>query len=743
MQKIFNRRILALTALMLACATTLAQQPKETHHDSTARVLEEVIINASRADNKTPLTTTTLRRTELEEGKIVPSVPYMLNLQPSVEATGENGMVGNTTMRIRGVDATRINVNINGITLNDPESQSVYWVNIPNLAGMAQSMQIQRGMGASNGGGNSFGGSINLQTLNANSTPYARADIGLGSWNTRQYGITAGTGIGQKGFAFDMAYNGMTTDGFIRGGKGDQQSVFMSGGYYGDRSLLKAVVILGRQMTGVCWDGADSATLDNDPTYNSDGMYYDEVGNVRFYNKESDNYKQQHYQLYYSYLLNDNWTLNAALDYTHGFGYTDRYKYNKKWSKYGMSALDTANALYAAKSDFILNKFMDNDAYTENLSARFQKGPMTLTIGETGLYFGGAHYDQVVWTKDSNSVSDDHPFTYDSNYAVKKDLTLYAKMNYDFSSRSNIYADLQFRLVDYNINGSDEDYPVIDYSNTFRFFNPKLGWNYLLNDNSRLYVVAGINHREPTRADIKDAVGSGATIEPESMLDIEMGYANNNDKFSYHANGYAMIYKDQLTPTGMITESGYALMENVAKSYRLGIELEGGYRFTRWFDLSGNLTLSTNKIVDYNYVYCNGADSNWNATYDTLALGTTDLAFSPSIIGAAVAAFHPTKGWTIQLTGKYVGKQYCDNTSREPMAQQPYFLLNFSTSYTWQLSNDHELQLQVLVNNILNNKYRTNAWASYGYDWDSAVVYSRGYFQQPGTNWAVRMVLTL
>ncbi|MDY5968669.1 MAG: TonB-dependent receptor [Bacteroidales bacterium] len=719
---------LALCVMSVFAATAQAQKPQTGKRDSNSRVLEEVIISATRADNKTPLTTSTFHREQLNEAKTTESVPYLLNLSPSVEAVGENGMVGNTSMRIRGIDATRINVNINGITLNDPESQAVFWVNIPNLAGMSQSLQIQRGLGASNGGGNSFGGALNLQTLNARSMPYGEADFSVGSWNTRQYGITAGTGIGKKGFAFDAAYHGMTTNGYIRGSEGDQQSLFMSAGHYGDRSILKAVVILGKQKTGICWYGVDSTTAMGDPTYNDAGAFYDDNNNVHYYDNETDNYDQQHYQLYYSYLPNARWTLNAALDYTHGKGYYEQYKSSKRPSAYGMDGV-----LDSSKTDFIIRKYMRNDAYTESFSARYRHNNFSVTLGEMFLYFNGDHYGNVLWNKQTGEMED--PFEWYSNVGKKKDATAYAKLNYDFSERSNIYADLQFRYVDYSIDGTDDDYPSLNYNEKFPFFNPKMGWNYLVDENQRLYMVAGINHREPTRADIKDAVNNNRDIKAETLFDAEMGYALQKHDFSFRANAYAMYYRDQLTPSGRISNSGYTLMENVDKSYRLGIELEGGYRFARWFDLSGNLTLSTNRIIDYIY--------NFNDGYvDTsFALGNTHLALSPSVIGAAVATFRPSDHWKMQLVGKYVGKEYCDNTDREALLQQDYFLLNFRTAYTWKMESGNEFELQGVVNNILNKRYMLHGAAGDWMNVDGTFGYWHSFFAQPGTNFTLRAIL--
>lgn len=719
---------LAFCAMAAFAATATAQKPQTGMRDSNSHLLEEVIISATRADNKTPLTTSTLQRDQLNEAKTTESVPYILNLSPSVEAVGENGMVGNTSMRIRGIDATRINVNINGITLNDPESQAVFWVNIPNLVGMSQSLQIQRGLGASNGGGNSFGGALNLQTLNARSMPYGEADFSVGSWNTRQYGVTAGTGIGKRGFAFDASYHGMTTDGYIRGSEGDQQSLFMSAGYYGDRSILKAVVILGKQKTGICWDGVDSATAVNDPTHNDAGDFYDDKGNVYYYDNETDNYKQQHYQLYYSFLPNEKWTLNAALDYTHGMGYYERYKDDKKASSFGMD-----DVLGSIKTDFIIRKYMKNDAYTESFSARYRNNNFSLTLGEMFLYFDGDHYGNVLWNKQTGKLDD--PFEWYTNTGKKKDATMYAKLNYDFSERSNIYGDLQFRYVNYAIAGTDDDYPTLNYDKSYPFFNPKVGWNYLVSENQRIYVVAGMNHREPTRADIKDAVNNDRDIKAETLFDAEVGYALQKHNFTFQANAYAMYYRDQLTPSGRISNSGYTLMENVDKSYRLGIELEGGYRFARWFDLSGNITLSTNRVIDYMYHFNDGY------TDSTFALGNTHLALSPSVIGAAIATFRPSDNWKLQLVGKYVGKEYCDNTDREALMQQGYFLLNFRTAYTWKLESGNEFELQGVVNNILNKHYMLHGAAGDWMNGDGTFGYWHSFFAQPGTNFTIRAIM--
>ena len=503
--------------------------------------LNEVVINASRADGKTPLTTSEMGRQQLEEIRILPSLPYQIELEPSVVVSGENGMVGATSFRIRGVDATRINVNINGITLNDPESQSVFWYNIPNLGGMAQNIQIQRGIGASSGGTASVGGAMNLQTFTVAPKAYGQADLSYGSFNTKQYGVTVGTGRTKNGFAFDMAYNGLNSDGFVRNGKADQQSLFLNGGWYGKRSLLKAVFILGHQKTGITWDGASAEDLDQDPTYNGTGAYYDDFGNVHYYDNETDNYNQRHYQLYYSFRPSNRWTLNAAFDYTHGDGYYEQYKDNKKpGSYYGLISLSGTS-----KSDFIHRKKMDNNGYTGLLSVNYQTDKFSATLGDTYLYYDGWHFGNLIWAQDELSldgenaleISEKMPYEWYRNRGQKHDNTAFLKLNYDFSSRFNLYGNLQVRYIDYNLTGMDDSFDSIPYHQNYLFFNPKLGANFQINSQNRLYFEAGMVNREPTRSDIKDAIENDKTVKPETMLDFELGYGLEKMDFTLHASG--------------------------------------------------------------------------------------------------------------------------------------------------------------------------------------------------------------
>lgn len=752
---------LAATGIMTSLSA-MAQQPVA---DTTMRTtrLETVVVSTSRASELDPLTTSNLNQRQISDNKMNISMPYLLNLQPSVVAEGENGMVGNTSMRVRGIDGTRINVNINGIPLNDAESQSVYWVNIPNLAGMAQNIQLQRGITAATGGSGAFGGAVNISSLNGRFEPYATADLSAGSFNTRQYGIMAGSGITRHGFSFDVAYNGLTTDGYVRNGFSDQQSLFLSATHYGKRSLLKGIVIIGKQHTGITWDGASAEELDADPTYNGSGSYYDDYGNVYYYGDESDNYLQRHYQLYYTYMLGRGWSLNAVGDITFGDGFYNQYKDDKKpGSKYGLATDDSC----LSKSDFITKKYMDNVAYTASLSANYHSDRLQLSFGEMYQLYDGDHFGDISWAQDSrlytlNHFSDSEAYEWYRNNGTKNDATTFARLNYNLSNSRNLYADLQMRYINYTLSGIDDDFTDLTYDQSYLFFNPKVGYNRIWNKgtgNHRTYIVAGISSREPTRADVKDVINpnnAADTIMPEHMLDIEAGYQYHAARLNLSANLYAMLYKDQLVNSGRISESGYALKENVGKSYRLGIELQAGWNAAEWVDIEGNLTLSTNKILDYEY-HTNVLNDWWENTYDdagnmivqSIDYGTTDLSFSPSVVGAGIITLRPLaycgprgKDFRLQIIGKYVGSMYVDNTSREEMRQDAYGLLNLKASYTWHLRGGNELEAQLAVNNVLNHKYRVNAWNSTYYFEDGTTEVYRGYFQQPGTNYMGRVVV--
>lgn len=689
-------------------------------------LLSEISISSNKAIDNTPITTSILDRHSIENNKIHTSLPNTVEMMPSVVTSNENGQMGNSSFRIRGIDGTRVNVNINGVPLNDAESQMVYWVNIPNLAGMAQNIEMQRGIGSNMGGTASFGGALNLYTLNSQSSPYASTDFMMGSWNTHQYGISAGTGISKHGFSFDLSYNGLISDGFVRNGFCNHRSLFLSAGHYGDRSLLKAIIIIGKQRTGITWNGASAEELDNDPTYNNAGIYYDELGALRYYPDESDNYNQRHYQLLYSFSPTNSWTLNATADFTHGDGFYEQY-FQNGINGYGFRLTDTGDCVGRMQEN--------NGVWTGVLSARYEKKRTEIAFGGMALYFNADHFGSVHW----NQLGPNKGNWY-TNHGQKGDATLFARINHTLPDNTlngslNFFADFQLRYIDYRIEGPDEDSYPISFAEHYLFFNPKSGIHYKMPSGGKINFLIGIGNREPTRADIKDALRHNDTVKSEQMLDIEWGYARQwGHKGSLKAGVYAMLYHDQLTASGQLSEAGYALMENVDQSYRIGMEIEGRWQVCKWLTLNGNFTLSDNRIIDYVYSY-----SDFGGIQHHESLGNTQLAFSPATVGALAIEPKIWKNLRVQLENKFVGSMYCDNTSRSIARQPAYFLLNAKISYTWNLPNGSEIEAQMLFNNLLNTNYRVSAWiADYGTD-----GLFRGYYQQPGFNCFARLILKL
>ena len=739
MKKLFIHIIFLMT--LGTMGTVYAQQPttaSDTNTQAKARILNEVnILGNQRAADMVSTLETRYDRETLDQQATAGSVPYMLDMEASVVASSENGLAGNTSLRIRGVDATRINVNLNGISLNGAESHNFTWVNILNLGGMTESLTVQRGVGASSGGAATFGGAINMKTLNPRADSYASAELGYGSWNTLQYGFTGGTGISKKGYSLDVKYSDLQSDGFVRGGYCDHKSLFLSGTRYGKKSILKAIAIIGNHNTGITYMGASAEQLDLDPTYNPAGAYTDPVtGALSYYDHNGILFFQRRYQLLYSYQLNDFWNLTAVADLTKGDGYEETYKDNAKASKYFLTLLGSGDT----RSDFIIRKEMHNASYTANLSANYQKHNTAFSLGENFMYYKGNHFSNMTWCELNPAITEENPYQWYENWGDKIDATTYAKLHYSFSNRTSLCADLQYRFVQFAMEGFDSDSSNLAFSENYPFFNPKVGVNHLFNDHERVYFVAGISHREPTRADIKDRLNSihfSDTVKAEALLDLELGYQVEHGKFLFLANGYAMLYKDQLTPSGDLSSTAFdVLMENVDRSYRLGVELMASYKCCSKFRLDGNLTLSRNKILDYTFTdFRSGID-----TVMHVVTATTDLSYSPNIVGSLAANYEPVKDLCLQLNAKYVGEMYADNTSRQVNLQEAYWLLNFRGGYTWHFKGKEYVELQLSVNNILNKNYRMSA-STRDFMQGGVCYTSRTYYQQPGINFVGRVVV--
>lgn len=711
--------------------TTLVMQAEELP-DSLKQVnLNEIIVSATRVNEHAPIAFNNVSAQEIKANNTAKNIPYILQTLPSIVAYSEDGSgVGNTSFRIRGTDATRINVTLNGMPLNNPESQEVYWVNIPDLSNSLQSIQVQRGVGSSTNGSGAFGASISLKTQGARPQAYGEASTGVGSYNTFTSTIAAGTGILKNGLSFDARYSRVTGDGYIRNGKVNHRSAYASASYYNKNQLFKLSYLNGIQHTGITWEGISPEQLKTDRKYNPAGAYYDEAGNVHYYDNETDNYYSDIIQFTYSNALSDKLSLNVGLSYNHGYGYYENYKADQKFKKYGLDPQLVNDSTYKS-SDVITRKLMKNNFYVGNFTLNYISDKLTLTGGGNLTSYQGDHYGKLLWVKYNKNTSDKYEWY--RGDADKKEFSVFGKITYNILDNLAIFGDMQYRYIDYRMSGIDDDLENITNKNYYSFFNPKAGLSYSFNNNE-VYASLSISNREPLRTDIKESVKGGSTqkIQPERMFDYELGYRYSSAIASFNANLYYMRYKDQMVQTGKLNDVGYKLMENVPTSYRMGIELSGAVQPANWIRIDANVTLSQNKIKNYTAYYdlYNNQNDYEFVKQTSEYLGTTNISFSPNVIGSGILTITPYKALSLALVGKYVGKQYYDNTSNKDNRLADYFVSNIVLGYTFKTQKIGEVDLQFSVNNILNKRYVGNAWvATDKFEDGSEIVYTGLYPQ--------------
>jgi iron complex outermembrane recepter protein len=698
---------------------------------------EEVLINATRAGEHSPLAYSTISKELLKNQNTGQDMPYLLSLTPSLVETSEAGNgVGYTSLRIRGTDGNRINVTIDGIPLNDPESQQVFWVDLPDLASSVENIQVQRGAGTSSNGAGAFGATISIQTANIENEPFAEVNSSLGSFNTIKNMVSAGTGLMGGKFALQMRYSDLKSDGYIDRTGSDHRSAFLSGIYRTEKSRLKANIILGEEHTGIGWWGVPKDSLATNRRYNPSGEYTDGSGNIRYYNNESDNYVQNHFQLIYNLKIDNVLSFNSALHYTKGKGYYEEYREDQKLSDYGMGSIIIGGSVIS-KSDLIRRKWMSNDFYGLVYSLKYQKAKIEAVAGGGMNLYLGDHYGTLIWMRNAGITEKDYRWYF--NDSRKSEISLYGKVNYSLSDKTSIFGDLQFRHVLYKLTGVDDDLKGIGQEHQYGFFNPKAGVFYSITQNQDAFFSFSVANREPTRSDFKEAAGDPAsTPKPETLYDSELGYKLRTGKSTFAVNMYGMIYRDQLVPTGELSNVGYSIMTNVDKSYRIGIELSAGLRLSEHINWNLNMTLSRNKIADFVEYYTDYNTSDWSSQYLSKNLGEVDIAYSPSKTGTSDITYTLFKGFDLHLISKYVGKQYFDNTMNRSRTIDPYFVNNFRIDVTPRVKNLKGLELQFLVNNFLNKAYENNAYGGNWYEDGNEKTWSY-YFPQAGTNVMLRV----
>ena len=752
------RGFLFIAALVALIPFSAQGEEKEAAFSVDEKVerLDSVVVSSSRAGRNTPVTFTMVGKEDLRRSNPINSLPMNMALQPSVVSVNEGGTgLGYSKMTVRGSKGSQINVTLNGITLNDAESQEVFWVNIPALSSMISSVQLQRGLGTSANGAGAFGASINMSTASVGADPFGSAELSMGSYGTFVSTFAAGSGLLPSGVYFNAAYSRGLTDGYIRNAFADVHSAMAVLGWMNERNSLRLTWLMGSQHTGITWEGISLEQYETDRRYNPAGEYYDSFGNVHYYDNETDNYAQHHLQLNYTHSFSDRLAWSTTLNYTRGDGYYENYKAGKSFSKYLMPDPVIDGEIYD-EGDFITKEALANDYFVLNTDLRYSSDVLNLTGGVNLSRYNGDHIGSVLW---SNVLGDS--FDYGShqwylNRGLKHEANAFVRGEVLFSERLTAYADLQYRGVWLDMSGPEDDGVLLDHSDDWQFFNPRAGLSYRWSPSSRVYASAALGHREPGRSDIKELIldankaasagvsGRGVDIRPEKMLDIEVGYECVLDRLSLSANVYLMEYWDMLLETGKLTDVGYAIKENVPRSWRRGVEIAASWKPLPWLQMGGNMTLSTNKIRNYTAyyeMYDNMNDWNYLGQH-TVDFENTDILMSPSFVGMASVTFRPFASASGSLNsayltwnGKYVGRQYYDNTSSAERSIPSYIVSDMSLGYEVALKNESALTFSFHVNNLFNNMYYADAWLWRAYFQQEDAYYSEvGIYPQAPVN---------
>ena len=705
--------------------------------------INEVSVYSLRAKENSAITYTNLRSDEIEERNFGQDIPYLLSLTPSFIATSDAGTgIGYTGFRVRGTDANRINITVNGVPLNDAESHGTFFVNMPDFASSVSSMQIQRGIGSSTNGSAAFGASINMETGLTSSEPYAEFSGTYGSFNTTKYSVKAGSGILNNKLAFDARVSGLNSDGYVDRAFADLKSYYLSAGYYGDNTTLKLLTFGGKERTYLAWYGVDLDLVRLDPlnykrSYNDLGEYIDDEGNVRYYDNQTDNYTQTHYQLHWNQKISSALNLNVSLHYTDGIGYYEEYKTERDYIEHGLTPA-IENNVTREETDLIRQKWLDNDFYGFTFALNYENNRIDASLGGSANRYDGNHFGKILWAR--NPADDFNPENdWYRNKGIKDDANIYAKTTIETIKNLFISADLQLRYIKYKIEGEDDKYDSdkskmrdITQTHTYPFFNPKIGVSYKMNNRKDVYASFSIANREPNRNNYTDA-SENERPTSERLYDSEIGYRYHSPRASFAVNLYHMQYKDQLILTGKVSEIGEALTTNIKDSYRQGIELQGGVKISEQLRWDGNLTLTRNKISNFSE-FVDVYDANWNWLESReIKLGSTDIAYSPNLNFNSIVKFN-YKSFESLLQSNYVGKQYIDNTSSDDRAINPYFVNNLILKYHFPVKKLQGLSLQLAINNLFDVEYESNGYNWYTYILDNQRYNEKRYFPQAGTN---------
>ena len=757
--KKMNLKSKTLILMSLFMLTGLRLFAQETPADTTPTVLPGVQIMwwVQPEQKEAAFSVSSINKEEIQTHLGNGSVNNIFDRIPSMITTSDAGTgIGYSYMRIRGIDQTRINVTINGVALNDAESQGSWFVNLPDFGSKVQQLNVQRGAGTSNNGASAFGASMNFWTVSPSLRPYAELSSSAGSFYTFRNSISAGTGLIKNRFSASVSYSNVMSRGYIENSSAMLHSLYFTSEYRllnekknKDYGRLQFNLLYGNEKTGLAWNGVPSEMLEVNRRYNSCGLYTDENGIVRHYDNETDNYQQTHSQLHYTLgrrigrnLIN----FNATLHLTRGLGYYEEYKEDQYNSSFNLPYLMLDTLGEESTNDFITRKYLNNYFYggvfnlmhtIEGSKSETKAHTYNWQLGGAINRYNGREYGTLEWALFNGGT--EKGWKWYEGLGDKRQYNIYGKFIYQLAHNNgtvkgnlDAYADLQVRCIDYRINGLNSSLKDVDQNHLWAFVNPKVGVNYSWGKGKGwmhdVYFSFSTANREPTRADLTDA-DEGQRPTPETLYDFELGYMLEGQKYNFSVNGYFMYYVNQLVLTGEINDVGAAIMTNADRSYRTGIELVSAYQPLRWFRWEINGTFSLNKILDYTeYV------DDWdNGGQIVNHLGTTNISFSPSIIANNEFVFTPVKNFDISFITKFVSRQYIDNSSRKEYSIDPYCVNNLQLSYTINTRPIPEIGLFFQVNNIFNAQYESNAWL-YRYYYGGVEQCMDGYYPQAGIN---------
>lgn len=736
--KVFKSKVLisCMSIIFSLLSINCFSQVKDT---TKVNQLDEVLVSAVRVTSKTPVSFSNLNKKEIASRNLGQDIPTLMNFMPSVVTTSDAGNgVGYSGIRVRGSDATRVNITINGIPYNDSESQGTYWVNMPDFASSVESLQLQRGVGTSTNGAGAFGASLNMLTDNYAERSNGEISNSYGSFNTRKHTVKFSTGLMNDHFELAVRVSDLSSDGYIDRALSDLKSYFLQGTYVGKTTLIKALAFGGTEKTYQAWYGLEDAEkLKSDRTFNVAGGKFDQNGVFEgFYDNETDNYQQDHYQLHWNEKWSDNWNSNLAFHYTKGKGYFEQYiddwyytnvlfKKDSEFAFLGLNPIEV-NGNTVNTMDYIRRRWLDNDFYGTTFSVNYKKEKVDFILGGGANKYDGDHYGELIWAQyaSQSQIRD----RYYEDFSSKSDINLFSKMNYDISNKWMIYGDLQYRVVDYKANGVETGL----VNDAFYFFNPKAGLTFSANAKNQFYFSYAKANREPNRNDYENG-----NPRPEKLNDYELGWRWNTKKVKLNVNGYYMKYKDQLVLTGQLNDVGAPIRANSGDSYRIGLEVDATISLSKKWFLQPNFTISQNKNKEFVFQR-DGVLQN---------LGNTNIAFSPDAIVANRLVYIPIPDFNISLLSKYVGKQFMGNIDSDKSVLDSYFINDINISYEWKPKSIFKsILLSGLINNVFNLKYESNGYF-YTFDDDYttpeviSTIEGAGYYPQAGINFLAGLTL--